>query len=34
VEPMEEVPLSELGESELVGDISAWLTERSRELIP
>ena len=31
VEPMEEVPLIELGESELD---RAWLTERSRELIP
>jgi len=32
MELMEEVPLKELGESEL--EISAWLTERSRELIP
>ena len=31
VEPMEEVPLIELGESELD---RAWLTERSQELIP
>jgi len=32
MEPMEEVPLIKLGESEN-GDISAWLTDRSRELI-
>jgi len=32
MELMKEVPLKELGESEL--EISAWLTERSRELIP
>ena len=32
MEPMEEVPLTGLGKSEL--EISAWLTERSRELIP
>ena len=31
MEPMEEVPLIELGEAEL--EISAWLTEGSRELI-
>jgi len=33
MELMEEVPLKELGKSEL-GEISAWLTEGSRELIP
>ena len=33
MEPMEEVPLIELGEAELE-EISAWLTEGSRELIP
>jgi len=32
MEQMEEVPLAELGESR-IGVISAWLTERSRELI-
>ena len=32
MEPMEEVPLTGLGKSEL--EISAWLTDRSRELIP
>ena len=31
MEPMEEVPLIQLGEAELE---SAWLTEGSRELIP
>ena len=34
MEPMEEVPLIQLGEAELHGEISAWLTEGSRELIP
>ena len=35
MEPIEEVPLIGLGESELrIGEISAWLTERSRKLIP
>jgi len=33
MEPMEEVPLIQLGEAEL-GEISVWLTEGSRELIP
>ena len=32
MEPMEEVPLIQLDEAEL--EISAWLTEGSRELIP
>jgi len=32
MELMEEVPLKELGEAEL--EISAWLTEESRGLIP
>ena len=32
IEPMREVPLVGLGESEL--EISVWLMERSRELIP
>jgi len=32
IEPMEEVPFIRLGESEL--EISAWLMERSRKLIP
>ena len=32
MKPMEEVPFKELGES--IGEISAWLMERSRELIP
>jgi len=34
MEPMEEVPLKGLGESELERLVRAWLTERSRELIP
>jgi len=34
IEPMEEVPLIRLGESELERLVSAWLTERSRKLIP
>jgi len=33
MEPMEEVPLIELGEAELES-YSAWLTKGSRELIP
>jgi len=33
MELMEEVPLKELGNAEL-REISAWLTEGSRELIP
>jgi len=33
IEPMEEVPLVQLGEAELK-TFSAWLTEGSRELIP
>jgi len=33
MELMDEVPLKELGKSEL-GEISAWLKEGSRELIP
>jgi len=32
MEPMEEVTLTGLGKSEL--EISAWLTDRSQELIP
>ena len=32
MEPMEEVPLIQLGKAEL--EISAWLTEGSRKLIP
>ena len=32
MELMEEVPLKELGEAEL--EISAWLMEGSRELVP
>jgi len=32
MKPMEEVPFKELGES--IGEISVWLMERSRELIP
>jgi len=32
IEEMEEVPLMGLGER--IGEISAWLMERSRELIP
>ena len=31
---IEEVPLIQLGEAELEIEISAWLTEGSRELIP
>ena len=34
MEPMEEVPLIELGEAELERLYSAWLTDGSRELIP
>jgi len=34
MEPMEEVPLKELGVAELERLVRAWLTERSRELIP
>ena len=33
MEPMEEVPLIQLGAGR-IGEISAWLTEGSRELIP
>jgi len=33
MELMEEMPLKELGDA-AVGEISAWLTEGSRELIP
>ena len=33
MEPMEKVPLKELGDA-AIGEISAWLTEGSRELIP
>jgi len=33
MELMEEVPLKELGDAK-IGEISAWLTEGSRELVP
>jgi len=34
MELIEEVPLKELGDARRIGEISAWLTEGSRELIP
>ena len=34
MELIEEVPLKELGDACRIGEISAWLTEGSRELIP
>ena len=34
MEPMEEVPLKELGDAERIAEISAWLMEGSQQLIP
>jgi len=34
MEQIEEVPLKELGDACRIGEISAWLMEGSRELIP